>query len=82
MMANARRTPIVRAMLVSVDGADVVVVVDVDSDHEENDENDEDDEVGTVADVGAIDDVADCAVVDEFVGAADVNVSVVGSPVV
>lgn len=76
MMANARRTPIVRAMLVSVDGADVVVVVDVDSDHEENDENDEDDEVG------AIDDVADCAVVDEFVGAADVNVSVVGSPVV
>lgn len=83
MMANASRTPIVRAMLVSVDGAVVVVdvVVDVvdDSDH---DENDEDHEVGIVDDVDAIDDCADCVVVVEFAAAADVNASVVDATVV
>ena len=83
MMANASRTPIVRAMLVSVDGADVVVDVVDDSDHDENDENDEDHEVGIVTDVGAIDDCVDCVVVVEFAaGVADVNVSVVGASVV
>jgi hypothetical protein len=79
MMANASRTPIVRAMLVSVDGADVVVDVVDDSDH---DENDEDHDVGIVADVGAIDDCDDCVVVDESVAAADVNASVVDATVV